>query len=340
MKITVFSKPTVRIIAFLLLVCLVGNGFGAIPASASRIPLDESRSYPQEQVITAADVESFTDELLVRQLDEYHIAGATVSIVQGGRTVLAKGYGFADIEKQVPVSSSETIFRIGSISKLFTWTAVMQLAEQGKIDLNADVNTYLPDFQIPATYPKPITMINLLSHTAGFEERATGTESSSPGEIISLHDYLATYMPDRVRPAGELSTYSNYGAALAGYIVEVVAGIPFDQYIETNIFAPLGMAHSTFRQPLPTYLADHLAKSYFYNGEFTEGSFTYPNPLPAATMDSTAHDMANFIMAQLQDGRFKNGQILKPETVALMQRTYSPTMLAWPGSLMVLLKRS
>jgi CubicO group peptidase (beta-lactamase class C family) len=318
MKVTVFSIPAVRIMASVLIVCLVVNGFVATPALASRISVDQARSYPQGQVLTATDLEAFTDELISRQMDEYHIAGASITIVQDGKIELAKGYGYANVEKQIPVSPEETIFRIGSTSKLFTWTAVMQLAEQGKIDLNADINTYLPDFQIPATYPKPITMLNLLSHTAGFEERATGTESSSLSEMISLHDYLATYMPDRVRPPGELSSYSNYGAALAGYIVEVVSGMPFEQYVETYIFAPLSMNDSTFRQPLPAELANHLAKSYSYTGEFVEGSFAYPNLLPAATMSSTAHDMANFILAHLQRGRLGDNQILKPETASLM----------------------
>ena len=318
MKVTVFSKPAVRIMASLLLVCLVVNGSVATPALSSRIAVDQARTTPQEQVLTAGDLEAFTDELITRQLDEYHIAGAIVSIVMDGRIALAKGYGFANVENQIPASADETIFRIGSTSKLFTWTAIMQLVERGKIDLNADVNNYLSDFQIPATFSEPITMLDLMSHSAGFEERTTGTESPIPGEAISLHDYLARYMPDRVRPAGELSTYSNYGAALAGYIVEAVSGLPFEQYIETYIFAPLSMAHSTFRQPLPAELANHLAKSYSYTGEFVEGSFTYPNLLPAATMSSTAHDMANFILAHLQNGRIGDSQILKPETVSLM----------------------
>jgi CubicO group peptidase (beta-lactamase class C family) len=318
MKITVFSKPTVRIMASLLLVCLVVNGFVAIPALASSNPLIQASSDSQENVITATDLETFTDELIEKQLDEYHIAGAAVTIVQDGKIELAKGYGYANVAKQIPVSPDETIFRIGSTSKLFTWTAVMQLAEQGKIDLNSDINIYLPDFQIPTTYPKPITMLNLMSHTAGFEERTIGIESHTPEEMISLHDYLARYMPDRVRPAGELTAYSNYGTALAGYIVEVVSGMPFEQYIEAFIFAPLSMSHSTFRQPLPPNLADHLANSYSYTGEFVPGVFTYPNLIPAATMSSTAHDMANFLIAHLQEGRFESSQMLKPETVRQM----------------------
>jgi CubicO group peptidase (beta-lactamase class C family) len=306
------------ILIFLTSLLLLTNS-GDVLAHTGMMPVAHASSSLQADLVTKNNIEAFTDELLFQQLEEHHIAGATVSIVKDGKIELAKGYGFADIGQKILVSPDETIFRIGSTSKLFTWTAVMQLAEQGIINLNADVNTYLPDFKIPATFPHPITMLNLLSHNAGFEERSTGIEVFGPNQMIPLHDYLASYMPDRVRPAGVLSTYSNYGAALAGYIVEVVSGMPFEQYIETNIFAPLSMSHSTFQQPLPATLAGHLAKSYSYNGGFVEGPFVYPNLLPAATMDSTAHDMANFILAQLQGGTFNNAQILKPETVALMQ---------------------
>ncbi len=320
MRTSSFCVPAHKIIVSILLISLVFlTGSVKVHASAISNPRIYAGSDAQEKLITAAVLESFTDELLSQQLQKYPIAGASVAVVQDGRIVLAKGYGYADIEKQVPVSPDETLFRIGSTGKLFTWTAVMQLAEQGKIDLEADVNTYLTDFEIPATFPGPITMLNLLSHTAGFEERATGTESHSPDAMLPLHDYLATYMPDRVRPAGELSSYSNYGAALAGYIVEVVSGMPFEQYVETYIFEPLSMAHSTFRQPLPVDLANHLASSYSYNGGFSKGGFAYPNLAPAATMCSTARDMANFIVAQLEGGRYERGRILKPETVALMQ---------------------
>jgi CubicO group peptidase (beta-lactamase class C family) len=227
--------------------------------------------YASHDKIETGDLETFTDELITRQLDEYHIAGAVVSIVQDGKIELTRGYGYANIEEQIPVTPDETIFRIGSAGKLFTWTAVMQLVEQGKIDLDTDINTYLPDFKIPDTFPEPITMLNLLSHTAGFEERTTGTESRGPEEIISLHEYLSRYMPDRVRPAGELITYSNYGTALAGYIVEAVSGMPFEKYIERYLFSPLSMAHSTFRQPLPSDLKNHLAPR-IPNGNFVPGS--------------------------------------------------------------------
>ena len=313
------QKYASRLLAFLwILSWITLAGFKPLPAVGTSEQAVSPVTHAPEGRIEAPDLETFTAELLARQLQEYHIAGAAVSIVQDGKIEVARGYGYANLAEQTPVTPDKTIFRIGSTSKLFTWTAVMQLAEQGKIDLGADVNTYLPDFQIPATYPAPITMLNLLSHTAGFEERAAGTEARGPGEMISLHDYLTSYMPDRVRPAGELITYSNYGAALAGYIVEMVSGMPFEQYIETHLFEPLSMSHSTFRQPMPPTFEGQLADSYSYNGEFVPGTFPYPNLLPAATMCSTADDMANFMLAHLQDGRFGDNQILKPETVRLM----------------------
>ncbi len=266
----------------------------------------------------AANPAAFLDQFFTKQMQDYPLAGIAATVVKDGEIIFLKGYGYADLKNQSPVDPAETIFRVGSVSKLFTWTAVMQLAEQGKIDLNADVNTYLPDFQIPATYPQPITMLNLLGHNAGFEERAMGTESPTAAEMISLHDYLKGYMPDRVRAPGLLSTYSNYGTALAGYIVEVISGMPFEQYIETYIFTPLSMSHSTFRQPLPSNLAGHLAKSYSYDGSFLEGKFDYVNLAPAGSMSSTAYDMANFILAHLQDGQFGDSQILSPDSIQRM----------------------
>lgn len=312
-------QPATRLMALILAVCLMAlGGFAVVPASDGYEQAFAQVSYTPQDKIETGDLETFTDDLINRQLAEYQIAGAIVSIVQDGKIELAKGYGYANVEEQIPASANETLFRIGSTSKLITWTAVMQLAEQGKIDLNADVNIYLPDFHIPTTFPQPITMLNLLSHTGGFEERTTGIESHNPKEMISLHDTLARNMPDRVRPVGELSTYSNYGAALAGYIVEAVSGMTFEQYVESYVFKPLSMSHSTFRQPLPADLESHLANSYSYNGEYLPGTFTYVNLRPAGAMSSTAHDMANFMIAHLQDGRFEDNQILKPETARLM----------------------
>src|SRR2546428_2353979 len=166
------------------------------------------------------ELEAFLNGVLSVQLADDHIPGATVSVVKDGRLFFAKGYGDADRQHGKLVSANTTLFRIGSVGKLFTWTAVMQLAEQGKVNLHADVNTYLKTFHIPATYPEPITLAHLLTHSAGFEDRGTGIFAPTTSDLKPPGQWLAEHIPARVRPPGELTAYSNYGAALAGYIVE------------------------------------------------------------------------------------------------------------------------
>src|SRR2546425_682667 len=201
------------------------------------------------------ELETFLDRVVSMQLADDHIPGATVAVVKEGRLFFAKGYGNADRQHGKLVSANTTLFRIGSVSKLFTWTAVMQLAEQGKVNLHADVNTYLKTFHIPATYPEPITLAHLLTHSAGFEDRGTGIFAPTTSDLKPPGQWLAEHIPARVRPPGELTAYSNYGAALAGYIVEQVSGMPYAQYVEQHLFQPLGMRSSTFRQPVPGELA-------------------------------------------------------------------------------------
>ena len=164
--------------------------------------------------------------------------------------------------------------------------------EQGKIDLQADVNTYLTGFQIPDTYPQPITMLDLMSHTAGFGEISWHPGKIALEELNSLEEFLKEYMPARVYPPGQVPAYSNYGTSLAGYIVEQVSGEPYEQYVETHILGPLGMRHSTMRQPLPAELAQNMSQSYLFN----DGSyqpFPFPrvyNP-PAGVLAASGTDM-------------------------------------------------
>jgi len=265
-----------------------------------------------------AEVKAFLDQLIAPQLEKHHIPGAVVVVVKDGRVLYAGGYGMANFERQLPFVPDETLFRIGSTSKLITWTAVMQLAEQGRIDLDADVNTYLGDFQIPATYPGVITMKHLMTHSAGFEDGMAGAIAAAPQDMVPLGEYVMKNVQARVRPPGELTAYSNYGATLAGYIVEAVSGLPFELYVEKHIFAPLGMNHSTFRQPLPEGLAEHLAVSYDYKEGFRAQPMLYINQIPAGAMSATATDLARFMIAHLQDGRHDNARILDEPTAQQM----------------------
>jgi len=276
-------------------------------------PASQGPSDPKE-------LEAFIDGIMAVELEANHIAGATVSVVKDGQLFFAKGYGYANLKSKASVLPDRTMFRPGSVSKLFTWTAVMQLTEQGKLNLDADVNTYLKEFQIPATFPQPITLNHLLSHTPGFEERGTGMAAREAKDLMPLGKWLAAYMPARVRPPGEMTSYSNYGTSLAGYIVEVVSGVPFEQYIEDNIFKPLGMAGSTFRQPLPEALGANMSTGYSYKtGAFKEEKFELLNGMgPAGGLSACATDMARFAIAHLQNGAYGENRILKEETARLM----------------------
>ena len=275
--------------------------------------LEKPSGGPRE--LTASDVESFLDGILPLQLEQDDVAGATVAVVKDGKVLFARGYGFADVKQKRPISADETLFRPGSVSKLFTWTAVMQLFEKGMLDLDRDVNEYL-DFRIPDAFGKTITLKNLMTHTPGFEEQIKDLFKAE-GAPPALGDYLKTHLPRRVFPSGTVPAYSNYGTALAGYIVERVSGRPFNEYVEENIFKPLGMTHSTFRQPLPEPLAGQMSAGYRLGSDEAR-EFEVVNVPPAGSLSSSASDMARFIIAHLQEGQFGDVRILRPETARLM----------------------
>src|SRR5580698_2065845 len=189
------------------------------------------------QTMTAPDVEAFLDGVMPLQLQREDIAGAVIVVVKDGQVLFAKGYGYSDVAKRTPVTTDATLFRPGSISKLFTWTSIMQLVEQKKLDLDRDVNDYL-DFKIPATYPQPITLRNIMTHTPGFEEAIKDLIITDAKQVKQLDEYLKAKLPERVFPPGTTPAYSNYATAVAGYIVQRVSGEPFDDYVEHHILHP------------------------------------------------------------------------------------------------------
>ncbi|MEW5901391.1 MAG: serine hydrolase domain-containing protein [Acidobacteriota bacterium] len=288
----------------------------ASPESQEDIPVPSPGMSP----IESSGLETFVDGIMAAELKAGQIGGATFVFVKDGAVLFAKGYGYADVKKRKPVVAAETLFRPGSVSKLFTWTAVMQLYEQGKIDFNSDVNTYLKKFQIPKTFPERITLAHLMGHTAGFEEVVKDLAVRTPEELASLEDYLAANMPARVYPPGKMAAYSNYGTALAGYVVAVVSGMPFETYVEEYIFKPLDMKMSTFREPLPPHLKDFMSVGYtIKQGVLKAEDFELLNGLyPAGSLSTTAADMARFMIAHLQNGRLGEVEILKEETARLM----------------------
>lgn len=269
------------------------------------------------------DLEAFFDGLMAAQLQHYDVGAAVVAVVHDGETVFAKGYGHSDIHSRAAVDPDETLFRVGSISKLFTWTAIMQLVEKGEISLDDDVNEYLTRFQIPEAYDEPVRIRHLLTHTPGFEDAGLGFVIVFDETLVKpLAEALETHVPERVRPPGVYTAYSNFGTALAGLIVANVSGLSFEDYVEKNIFAPLGMVNSSFREPLPDDLAAQMATGYLYkDGAPTAGEFEIlANVGPAGGLSATATDLARFMIAHMQKGEYEGARILTEESVSEMHK--------------------
>ena len=279
----------------------------------------ETATPAASHALTAEDAGSWLDGFMPYAIARGDIAGAVVVVVKDGQVLAQKGYGYADAAARKPVDPETTLFRPGSVSKLFTWTAVMQQVEQSRIDLDRDVNTYL-DFRIPPFGGKPVTMRNLMTHTAGFEEALKDLIADEPTPEQQLGDYLKKHLPARIYPPGEVPAYSNYGATLAGYIVQRVSGQPFDDYIEQHIFAPLGMQHASFRQPLPAALRPLMSKGYDTAADGPK-PWEIVIPAPAGSSSISGADMAKFMIAHLQDGEYQGQRILQPATAQMMHTT-------------------
>lgn len=318
-------KHVLPILLALMFACVGSNALAQAPQPA---PDATTQATASPHALTAQDLSTFFGGMLPYMLARGDIAGGVVVVVKDGKVVFAHGYGYADLATRTAVSP-DTLFRIGSVSKLFTWTAVMQLVEQHKLDLDRDINAYL-DFKIPPRFGQPITLRDLMTHTPGFEDTARDLLPATPAGT-NLEQYLKAHIPGRIFPPGKVVAYSNYGAGLAGYIVQRVSGEPFDDYIQQHILAPLDMQHSTFVQPLPPNLVPLLAKGYDTASDGKAKPFELANPAPAGAMTSSALDMANFMIAQLQGGRFGNTRILSQATTELMHSLQHTSALGLNG---------
>jgi CubicO group peptidase (beta-lactamase class C family) len=275
--------------------------------------------------LTKADVDAWLDGFLPYALRAGDIPGAVVVVVKDSQPLTMRGFGYSDLKTQKLVDPNLTLFRPGSVSKLFTWTAVMQLVQAGKLNLDTDVNTYL-DFKIPPKDGKPITLRNLMTHTPGFTETAKYLIEFGEKQPKPLGKVLSRWVPDRIYGPGEMPAYSNYGASVAGYIVERVSGEPFDTYVQRHIFAPLGMAHSTFDQPLPPALRPEMSKAY-KSGSSDPQPYEVIGMAPAGALASTGADMGRFMIAHLNHG----GPLLDPATAQLMHSNANKPYSALPA---------
>ena len=267
------------------------------------------------------------DGMVQPLMRDHNSPAGTVVIIKNGRVILARGYGFENIAEQKPVDVYTTLFRPGSVSKLFTWVAVMQQVERGRLNLDVDVNNYLTTFKIKNTFEQPVTLRHIMSHTPGFEDGGIGyLIIEDPSKALPLREAMAKYQPLRINPPGVQTAYSNYGAALAGLMVENVSGLAFADYIKQHIFDPLGMQNSSFEQPLPPRFLEQMTESYAEaGGVYMAQPFEIISSFsPAGGMSASATDMAKFALAILNRGEFGGGRILQADSVdELLTRQFS-----------------
>ena len=266
-----------------------------------------------------AELESFLDTYLAEQMNKHHIPGAVITFVKDGDVYFSKGYGYADVEKQIPFDPDQTLLTTASLGKAFTAVGVLQLNERGLIDLHEDVRPYFTDFELETRFDKPLTFANLLTHTDGFEARMIGVAAQTQGDLLPLGQLIHAYTPTQVYPPGEYMTYGDFAANLSGYLTQEISGVPFEQYMEENILIPLGMTSSTFDQNLSDEMFSRLAIGYEYqDGNQEPVPFFYIRYAPAGGLRTTASDMNNFMLALLNEGEYNGARIMNEQTVRMM----------------------
>lgn len=305
----------------LVILILCSSYFSIIPVAASEVektPSDISLDVLEEEI----------DEYVSNYIGQ-STPGASIIVIKDGDIIFSKGYGYANIEKEILVDPQKTVFEYGSISKLFVWTAVMQLVEQGQLDLHADIKTYLPeDFAAQLTYEKPITLHQIMSHTAGFEDYYFDLIMSSPDNVPPLEEVLISNQPQQIYEPGTTIAYSNYTTALAGYVVEQITGQTFLDYQREHIFSHLSMNTATGDPTLTNYSErDNKATGYLSkgNGDFTEGKWSYVPLYPAGSVNGTAEDLAKFAIALMSENTRNSPLFSQKSTLdKMLTQSYSP----------------
>ncbi len=299
-------------------------GLGALALAATSLALHPTAAAADPTDVPVEEVADAIDASLEEHLGEV-LPGATVAVVADDEVILAEGYGTSDVDTGAPVDPDRTAFHIGSTSKPVTGTAVMQGVEDGMLDLDADVNTYLDDsaVTIPDTFDEPITLRHLATHTAGFDDPANPGATTDPDEVDGLEDALAAGLPDRVTPPGEVVAYSNFGAALAGHVAAQAYDTDFETLVDERIFRPLGMTHSAFAQPIPDDHPGEVAAPHELTGDGpVHADRAYIGWLPAGSMTATAADMGRFMRAHLGDGSVDGQRILGTGTLEQMHEVH------------------
>ena len=271
--------------------------------------------------VDARDLEQLVDAVLGKEMEQQHVRGAAFAFVQDGRILLLKGYGVSSLASGRPVDPEQTIWRIGSISKVFTADAVLQLAERGRIALDADVNDYLHRVQAPRALDLPVTPAQLLTHTAGFDEIRPGTQAPDRAGVLPLATFLASRL-EPISPPGAVIAYSTYGMTLAGHLVEEVSSQPFEVYLRENVWRPLGMKRTCI--DVPEEWSDDVAVGYEYeNGVHVPQPWEWYHTIPASSINSTAADMARWLLAHLGRGRTGDAVLMSAASMDNMLRQHA-----------------
>ncbi len=268
--------------------------------------------------ISSNQVINVIDSIVPIAMQDYYVPGGAVSVIYGNEILYTKGFGYRDMALKKEVSKDETVFRMASISKVFTTVAVLQLVDKGLLNLDENIEAYLDDVNLSNPFKTKVTLRHLISHTAGFDKRNVLRRRLTSDELPTLKEHLKKRLPKIVHPPGEVITYSNYGSALAGFIVEKVSDLPFEAYIKTYIFEPLEMYNSSFQDPFQ--FDDNLAFGY-YKRSYDKVPFEYLNTSPASMLMSTAEDMSHFLLMLLNHGNYKGNVIVTPSLLQKMLTT-------------------
>lgn len=297
------------------------QGAAAPPDPSPSVAVETSELPAFEPTREEATLEAYVDGVVEAHRRQHDTPGVVVSVVRDGRVLFAKGYGYADAPGRKPASGEDTLFRIGSVSKTFTWTAVMMLVDRGLIDLDADVNDYLRDVEIPERFGAPVTMNDLMAHRAGFEDTISVFTHADESDI-AFADALSRDMPKRVYPPGARTSYSNWGSALAAKVVEDVSGVPYERFLQEEMLIPLNMTSTTLRAPsiMPADLRARLAAGHKVEAQrgLAQNAMQVGPYAPAGAMASTAADMARWMRFHMSGGALDGVRLMSPQTHALM----------------------
>lgn len=270
---------------------------------------------PDQSLLNASAIDSVLRPLIIDRMADRYIAGAAVVVVSADQVIYRAGFGRREVLHEDPVRVDRTIWRLGSITKVLTGIATMQMVDRGLLRLDADVNQFLGEAKVPGSFPQPVTAHHLLTHTAGFDQLGVNRHVRRRDEIQPLGAFLAENLV-RLRAPGELAVYDTYGIVLAGHLVERLSGQPYEEYLRRNVFGPLQMTRGGIAVA-PEHVGD-LAVGYEFAGHWEAMPWEYMNTDPASTANATAKDMGNLLIMLLNGGRFQEREVLSERAVRLM----------------------